>query len=368
VHLPQRTIGSGPMGSELAERLQQFRFDGVPQIKTVKIVREPMPYGSVLIVDDMETNVYVAKGLMLPYKLSIDTATSGLAAIEKIKAGAVYDIIFMDHMMPEMDGIMTTKILRKLGYTHSIVALTANAMVGQAEMFLANGFDDFISKPIDIRQLNATLNKLIRNKQPHEVIEAAQKNSEDYLLNSTPQMSVNPELAAIFVRDAEKTLAMLKKTYKNSETFNDEDMQLYITCTHAMKSALANIGETALSSIAYALETAGRERNIAVISDETQPFMDKLGELIEKLTHGKKDNDDEALNEDREYLKDRLLEFRAVCTVYEKKAAKDILVELKRKSWSRPTKEMLDALSERLLHSDFDEAAGIARDYVSDVG
>jgi HPt (histidine-containing phosphotransfer) domain-containing protein len=235
-------------------------------------------------------------------------------------------------------------------------------------MFLANGFDDFISKPIDIRQLNAILNKLIRNKQPHEVIEAAQRSSEDYLLNSTAQLSVDPELAAIFVRDAEKTLATLKKTYRNREAFNDEDMQSYITCTHAMKSALANIGETALSGIAYALETAGREQNITVISDETQPFMDKLGELIQKLTPGKKDDDNKAISEDREYLKDRLLEFRAVCTVYEKKAAKDILVELKKKNWSRPTKEMLDTLSERLLHSDFDEAAGIARDYVSDVG
>ena len=134
-----------------------------------------MPYGNVLIVDDVETNIYVTKGLLSPYGLKIDSALSGFEAIDKIKSGSIYDIIFMDHMMPKMDGIEATKILRELGYICPIVALTANALVGQAEMFLANGFDDFISKPIDVRQLNAVLNKLIRDKQPPEVLEAARR-------------------------------------------------------------------------------------------------------------------------------------------------------------------------------------------------
>jgi len=73
--------------------------------------------------------------------------------------------VFMDHMMPKMDGVETTKTIRDLGYGHPIIALTANAVLGQSEMFLANGFDGYISKPIDMRQLNDSLNKYIRDKE-----------------------------------------------------------------------------------------------------------------------------------------------------------------------------------------------------------
>jgi len=366
--LPQKMVGSGPLGKGVTENLEQFRFSDMPQMKTAQIVREPMPYGSVLIVDDVETNIYVAKGLMSPYGLSIDTASSGATALEKIRDGRVYDIVFMDHMMPNMDGIEATKLIRELGYTHPIVALTANAVLGQAEMFLSNGFDDFISKPIDIRQLNASLNKLIRDKQPPEVLEAARKGkaAETDANGNTPQPSVDPELRAIFARDAAKTIATLEKIYEKREHFEDEDIQLYVINVHAMKSALANIGETNLSELARRLETSGRERNITVMTDETPFFLDKLRTLIEKLKPGEEDandNDGEITDEDRAYLRERLLMFRAACTVYEKKAAKDVLLELKQKSWPRSVKEMLDVLLEHLLHSEFDEAASMVRDY-----
>jgi CheY-like chemotaxis protein len=121
----------------------------------MQVVRESMPYGKILIVDDVESNLYVAKRLLDPYDLSLETASNAFKAIEEIKHGKVYDIIFMYHMMPGMDGIEATKIIRGLGYKHPIVALTANAIAGQAEIFLKNGFDGFIFKPIDTRQLNA---------------------------------------------------------------------------------------------------------------------------------------------------------------------------------------------------------------------
>jgi len=129
-----------------------------------KIVREPMPYGRVLVVDDTDAHLDVAKMLLRLYGLKIHTVKSAYEAIEKIQAGNEYDIVFMDHLMPKMDGIEATKIIRGLGYRHPIIALTADDPQVYAEMFLANGFDDFISKPIDLRQLDASLNKLIRDK------------------------------------------------------------------------------------------------------------------------------------------------------------------------------------------------------------
>jgi CheY-like chemotaxis protein len=156
------------IGENAIKNLKELRLSSSRQ-KKAQIVYESMSYGSVLIVDDIESNLFVAKGLLAPYDLSIDTACDGFQAIEKIEDGKIYDIIFMDHMMPQMDGVKTTKIIRDLGYQAPIIALTANAIVGQADVFLQNGFNGFISKPIDIRELNAIINKFIRDKQSPEV-------------------------------------------------------------------------------------------------------------------------------------------------------------------------------------------------------
>jgi CheY-like chemotaxis protein len=118
----------------------------------------------------------MAVGMLKKYKMQVDSALSGQEAIDLIKKGEPeYTIVCMDHLMPEMDGMETTKIIRSLGYTYPIVALTANALAGQAELFLKNGFDEFISKPVDIRQLNSTLNRLVRDRYPVETVEAARK-------------------------------------------------------------------------------------------------------------------------------------------------------------------------------------------------
>jgi len=127
-----------------------------------------MPYGKVLIVDDVDINLYVAEGMMSQYGLNIEMAFSGFEAMDLVNSGKTYDVIFMDHMMPEMDGIETTKKLRESGYKGCIVALTANALVGNSEMFMENGFDGFISKPIDIIQLEKILNEHVRDKHLEE--------------------------------------------------------------------------------------------------------------------------------------------------------------------------------------------------------
>jgi CheY-like chemotaxis protein/sensor histidine kinase regulating citrate/malate metabolism len=176
LRLPQIYVDSNVLGKDGANSLKQFNVEKKAKQKRLpQLNREYMPYGKVLVVDDMEPNLYVAKGLLAPYGLSIDTAISGIQTIEKIKSGQTFDIIFMDHYMPDMDGIEATKIIRGLGYTKPIIALTANALVGQDKIFLANGFDGFLSKPIDTRQINSTLNRLIRDKYPAETVETARQ-------------------------------------------------------------------------------------------------------------------------------------------------------------------------------------------------
>lgn len=114
-----------------------------------------------LIVDDNKLNIKVATRLLGPYNFDVDTASSGKDCIYKIKEGTNYDIIFLDHMMPEMDGIEVLHVLRKLeGYNiPPVVALTANAITGMKEMYLKEGFDEYLSKPINVSELNKLIKK-----------------------------------------------------------------------------------------------------------------------------------------------------------------------------------------------------------------
>jgi signal transduction histidine kinase/CheY-like chemotaxis protein/HPt (histidine-containing phosphotransfer) domain-containing protein len=365
VRLPQKNEGlgvSGMIGKELAEKLRQFQFDSKLQNKKAQITYEPMPYGRVLIVDDVETNIFVAKGLMAPYGLKIDIATSGYAAIDKITEGNAYDVIFMDHMMPKMDGIETTKNIRNLGYARPIVALTANAMTGQADRFLHNGFDGFISKPIDIRELNDSLNKFIRDKQPAEVIEKARLERTELmkLTAGKTRLSAGSELAKIFTRDAEKAAAVLE----TADCRKSGDLQMFIINVHSMKSALANIGETDLSAVAFKLEQSGRAGDIGAVTAGTPLFLEALRAVIEKI----KPIDEEGETviesaEDQAYLREKMQVIREACGYYDKKTVKYALAGLKEKTWSPRTNELLDNLSELVLHSEFDEAAALAGRY-----
>jgi CheY-like chemotaxis protein len=293
---------------------------------------------------------------LAPYGLSVDTATSGFAAIDKIKEGKVYDVIFMDHMMPKMDGIEATHALRAMGYTQPIIALTANALVGQAEMFLSNGFDGFISKPIDVLQLNTSLNKLVRDKQPYEVIEAARRRKETSQdQEKTPPAPPSPET---FVWDAERVISTWEAICKN-EFRRANDIKIFTITAHAIKITLANIGETKLSAAALKLEQAGQDQDIALMAAETPVFLRALREASEKFKAAEGEPEDE----DIPYLYEKLLIVQAACADHDRKAAKEALVELKRKAWSRPIKDMLNTLVEHVLQGNFEEAAGLTRDY-----
>jgi CheY-like chemotaxis protein len=120
----------------------------------------------VLIVDDNNLNLKVAERILSDYKFQITLASSGEEALEKIKNGARYDLIFLDHMMPGMDGIQTLKELKSLQGVKipPVIALTANAMVGMKEMYLSEGFDGYISKPINREELQDLLNNTFCRK------------------------------------------------------------------------------------------------------------------------------------------------------------------------------------------------------------
>ena len=117
-----------------------------------------------LVVDDNALNIKLAEKLLQPYNFNVATASSGNEAIEKVKNNR-FDIIFLDHMMPEMDGVETLKVLKESGYfVPPTIALTANSFTGLKEKYLQDGFTDYLAKPINVRELNRIIHDVFDNK------------------------------------------------------------------------------------------------------------------------------------------------------------------------------------------------------------
>jgi signal transduction histidine kinase/CheY-like chemotaxis protein/HPt (histidine-containing phosphotransfer) domain-containing protein len=378
------TPGCAVLGKELSRKLCSFSYKSDTSVVS-QIKRAYMPYGSVLIVDDIETNLYVAEGLMAPYGLSIEKAGSGMAAIDKIESGRRYDIVFMDHMMPEMDGIETTGRIRSLGYTLPIIALTANALVGNDKLFMDNGFDDFMSKPIDAKRLDEVLNQYVKGAHPDEAAKVeiqiqADNNTESQRagsqraesqgagaqgsgaqriekqnagLHSTNASILPQPLIDAFLRDAKKAWAL----FSQYPAYND--FTILATSAHGMKAACANIGENDLSGRAKTLEMAFKNNQKDVIDRELSVFTADLKTLIERLSPDQEFDvsaDISADCEDRELLQKELKLIKDACEEYDEVQAKFPLDRLLQGQWTSQTKERLEQIQLHLFHSEFEEA------------
>ena len=359
VKIPQKRCGAEVCSQDVIKRLENFNFHNTTILKKVQFIREYMPYGSVLVVDDVESNIYVARGMMLPYGLKVDTATSGFIALDKVSKGGVYDIIFMDHMMPKMDGIETVRQIRDMGYSMPIVALTANALIGRSKMFLQNGFDAFLSKPIDSRELNFVLLEYIRNRKPPEVVDAARNVPVSERAALQRQSWDTEETRAFkimdfFVRDAENAIRVMEKV-----SIDDDGIEQYITAVHGIKSALANIGEKELSEIALKMENNARKRNYELLKNATPTFINALKTLIQNfkyIDHSEDFADSETLTEENKtFLHQKLIELKTACAEYDKKTAKAALEALDAKIWPEHIVHSLNDISVSLLHSEFTE-------------
>ena len=361
VRLPQKKGGCDILGAVTAAKLQRLDDTQKTLKKISKLDRKPMPYGRVLVVDDVESNLYVAKGFLSPYKLSIDTAKSGTEAISKIESGEEYDVIFMDHMMPEIDGVETTKRIRKLGYSRPIVALTAHALSDSIELFMENDFSGFISKPIDIKKLDKYLNLFVCDKnkaEPDEknYIETVIANEEKHSFSALPQMLIDS-----FLKDA-KTSTNILKTISKKKTLTEKDFRLYTVNAHAMKSALYNIGKHDLSKSATRLEQAGRIFDIAALRDQTNEFLNNLQVVIytlEKIKRVKTPKD----NLDPHFLRAQLMIIKDACESYNIDAAHSALDEIWQKKCPKRIMHMLSILGDHLLCCELEKAVTLISNY-----
>ncbi len=243
------------------------------------------PDAHILIVDDNSVNLIVAKGLIEPLKMQVDTAASAAETIEMIKESK-YDLIFMDHMMPEVDGVETTHIIRRLIPSYAdvpIIALTANAVDGTREMFIREGMNDFVAKPIDTNKMISALRKWL----PQEKIIPIGKDKE-----AAPQESGTniPKIKGLNIDGALKLLgseslymSVLKEYYSSiekkssaiNEHFSQKDWKEYTVEVHALKSTSKQIGADELSALAAELEKAGNKGDTDTICEKHKDMMDK---------------------------------------------------------------------------------------------
>lgn len=266
------------------------------------------PEAKVLIVDDNPINLTVAEGLLEPLSMQIDKALSGPEAVEKIEAKK-YDLILMDHMMPEVDGIETTHLIRRFHKEYDsvpIIALTANAVSGVKEMFIKEGMNDFIAKPIEVRMLAAAMKRWLpkekikvmstRNKQGDKSGRMRQE-------ESIPQIPELDIVAALKLAGSVKLFwAILKDYYRAipkkheliKKHFEAQDWRNYTVEVHALKSASRQIGATELADLAAQLEEAGNRADEALINEKTAGLLEQYAhyeEILRPYFHEENAND-----------------------------------------------------------------------------
>lgn len=263
------------------------------------------PDAKILIVDDNAINLRVESCLMKNYRFTIDTALSGMEALEKLESKD-YDMVFMDHMMPEMDGVDTLHRIRdKAGIYYAnipVIALTANAVAGAKEMLIAEGFQDFLSKPVEIASMHRILDKYLPDAkkiydfeddatdvQSGEAVHNDHEHEIVYEQPQNPQASVNEpgaetaqEDTAADINEKQGTLYcgsledfedILKIHYEDYEEnsqkiqafYDSKDWKNYVILVHGLKSSMKSVGIMKLSDMCLELELAGKENRIDYI-------------------------------------------------------------------------------------------------------
>ena len=274
-------------------------FNGKEEIGSVSFMETEdfdftAPKAEILVVDDNAINLTVVKGLLNPLKMKIDTALSGKDAV-LMTTDKRYDIIFMDHMMPEMDGVETTRVIRRLLGNNGqvpIIALTANAVEGTAEMFINEGMNDFVTKPIEMRVIISKLHKWLPpekiEKNRDKKMNAARLNANRD--NKASQTTTDISIEGLDVKRAMEFLgnenlfwSVLKEYYRVidkkcamiQEYEQKEQWKEYTVEVHALKSASKQIGALDLAQVAEQMEAAGNAGNAALIHKITPGMLEE---------------------------------------------------------------------------------------------
>ena len=315
VMIPQEAVGDDTIGPETANNLNHFRYTDQKREIEAKLSRISLPYARVLVVDDFPTNLDVAKGLMKPYQMTIDCMTSGSHAIEAMREEAVhYDAIFMDQMMPEMDGIETTRHIREIGTDYAknipIIALTADAIVGNEKMYLEKGFQAFVPKPIEISRLDSVIREFVRDKAKEkqyfdemkktgmkapEPGPGAERRRQSDRRSGIERRALFRGIDGIDINKGIERFGGDKATYfdvlrsfsantqpllESAKKVNAENLHDYAIVVHGIKGSSRGICANEFGDIAEKLEMAAKENDLDYVVKHNGDFIDAAWRLI----------------------------------------------------------------------------------------
>lgn len=253
------------------------------------------PEASILVVDDNYVNLRVAQGFLEAYKAKVTIAASGFEAIEFIRSDEKYDIVFMDHMMPQMDGVETTKLIRAINspYARSvpIVALTANAIKGVEQTFINAGMNDFLAKPINSALLGDIMQRWIpKEKQisaeeycDNEIEDTGESSDSIYIegvdINKAIErfngsISAFKEILSVVYNDGIKKADQMQKMLENCDYSN------FAIEAHALKSVAYSICAEELAVNAKENEYAFKEKNLSYIDENGMSLIEEYRELL----------------------------------------------------------------------------------------
>ncbi len=288
ITLPQKIADSRPV-SEMPD---------IPRPEQKVTDTFTAPGVKVLIVDDNVINRKVARSFLKNYSFDLTEAENGPQAIELVRTGW-YDIIFMDHMMPDMDGVEAAEIIRmdcgENGAAPVMIALTANAMEGMREYFLEHGFQDFIAKPLDRKALNRLLLRWVPEK--YRQAEKAEEEAKPLDPAAIRIDGVDMDSATKYYSGDEEGFVELLDLYcidgkRKTELLCElveSDILRYQIEVHGLKSASANIGAMKVSALARAQENAAAQGDRELIDSqfpvllaEYETLLENIGQFLER--------------------------------------------------------------------------------------
>ena len=276
LRIKQGFISNAPLGISTVEKLRSFQYAQDKRHANKRILRLDLSYARVLVVDDVLTNLDVAAGLLRKYRMHVDCLDNGPDAIERIREGTpVYNAVFMDHMMPDMDGIEAADRIRALGTEYArklpIIALTANAIHGTEQMFYEHDFQAFITKPIDMTELDLVVKKWVRDENRDDmpvIIEPVSNGPAVTVEIEIPDVDSKKGLG-LYAGDTGVYLSLLRSYAANTpilleklRVVTENTLPKYNVSVHGLKGSSANIGAESIREQAFELEKISGEGNL----------------------------------------------------------------------------------------------------------